>query len=371
MIGVRQMSFRGLLLAAAMLPAPMALMAPTPAAAQIGVVLSVQLAPPALPIYVQPPIPEVGYIWTPGYWHWDAAAGYYWVPGTWVLPPTPGVLWTPPYWGWTNGLYIFHGGYWGPHVGFYGGVNYGFGYGGVGFDGGRWEGGRFAYNQAVNNFGSVHVDNVYRQNVTVINNTHVSFNGGPGGVRGMPTPAEVAAEHENHMPLTPDQTRHITSAAGNPAFAARSNNGRPAIAATARPAQFEGPGVVRAQGAVARPEGGARPEAARPEGARPEAARPEGGRPEGARPEGGRPEGARPEGARPEAARPEGARPEAARPEGGRPEGARPEGGRPGQAPGPRAAAARPAARPYAAPPRPAARPAPQRAAPAREEKRQ
>ena len=31
-------------------------------------------------------------------------------------------------------------GYWGPHVGYYGGVNYGFGYMGVGFAGGAWRG---------------------------------------------------------------------------------------------------------------------------------------------------------------------------------------------------------------------------------------
>ncbi len=45
-----------------------------------------------------------------------------------------------------GGVYVFHAGYWGPHVGFYGGVNYGFGYSGSGFYGGRWEGGHFAYN---------------------------------------------------------------------------------------------------------------------------------------------------------------------------------------------------------------------------------
>ena len=50
-------------------------------------------------------------------------------------------------------MYAFHEGYWGPHVGFYGGVNYGFGYGGVGFVGGRWDGGYFAYNTAVLNVG--------------------------------------------------------------------------------------------------------------------------------------------------------------------------------------------------------------------------
>ena len=56
-------------------------------------------------------------------------------------PAHVGVLWTPGYWGFVGGVYMFHAGYWGPHIGFYGGVNYGFGYGGVGFVGGRWRGG--------------------------------------------------------------------------------------------------------------------------------------------------------------------------------------------------------------------------------------
>ncbi len=33
--------------------------------------------------------------------------------------------------------YVFHPGYWGQHVGYYGGVNYGFGYMGIGFVGGE------------------------------------------------------------------------------------------------------------------------------------------------------------------------------------------------------------------------------------------
>ena len=39
---------------------------------QIGVGISVSLAPPPLPIYEQPPIPGPGYIWTPGYWAWGS-----------------------------------------------------------------------------------------------------------------------------------------------------------------------------------------------------------------------------------------------------------------------------------------------------------
>ena len=186
-------------------------------------------------------------MWTPGYWAWGAdQAGYYWVPGTWVQPPSVGVLWTPPYWGWNNGTYAFYNGYWGPHVGFYGGVNYGYGYGGNGYGGGRWNGGQFAYNQNVNNFGSVAVTNVYRENVTTVNNSQVSYAGGTGGLRSVPTAADRVAANEHHVAPTAEQTTHITAAARNPELAASRNGGHPAIAATSQPAKFEGPGVVRA-----------------------------------------------------------------------------------------------------------------------------
>ena len=65
--------------------------------------ISVTLAPPPLPVYVQPPCPAAGYLWIPGYWAWSPA-GYYWVPGTWALPPQVGLLWTPGYWGWMNAV---------------------------------------------------------------------------------------------------------------------------------------------------------------------------------------------------------------------------------------------------------------------------
>src|SRR5215470_1071672 len=154
--------------------------------AYVSVGISVNIAPPALPVYVQPPCPAVGYIWTPGYWAWDDD-DYYWVPGTWVLAPEPGFLWTPGYWGWGADVYAWHPGYWGPHVGFYGGINYGYGYTGVGFEGGYWRGGAFYYNRSVNNLGGVHVTNVY--NRTVVDNitvNRVSFNGGDHGIRARP-----------------------------------------------------------------------------------------------------------------------------------------------------------------------------------------
>jgi hypothetical protein len=55
-----------------------AAVAPT-ASAQIGVGVSVTLAPPALPVYTQPLCPADGYLWTPGYWGYADDGGYYWV----------------------------------------------------------------------------------------------------------------------------------------------------------------------------------------------------------------------------------------------------------------------------------------------------
>jgi len=143
-----------------LLVAVAAMALPSGSSAQ-AVDVTVAIAPPELPVYDQPEIPGPDYIWTPGFWAYGPE-GYYWVPGTWVQPPAVGLLWTPGYWGWHDGVYVFNRGYWGPHVGFYGGINYGFGYGGSGYEGGYWKGGVFAYNTTVNNFGSVHITNVYK-----------------------------------------------------------------------------------------------------------------------------------------------------------------------------------------------------------------
>ena len=145
-----------------------------------------------LPVYVQPPVPAAGYIWTPGYWAY-ADGDYYWVPGTWVEPPQAGLLWTPGYWAASGDGFVWNAGYWGPEIGFYGGVNYGFGYVGVGFEGGHWDNGQFFYNRAVTNVSDTHITNVY--NKTVVNNVtvnNVSYNGGKGGTTAQPTAHELA-----------------------------------------------------------------------------------------------------------------------------------------------------------------------------------
>jgi hypothetical protein len=214
---------------------------PSPSSARIAIGVSITIAPPPLPDYDQPPIPGPGYIWVPGYWAYGDD-GYYWVPGTWVEPPEVGYLWTPGYWDWSDGVYVFHDGYWGTHVGFYGGIDYGFGYVGVGYLGGFWDHGVFSYNRACNNFGNVHITNVYNKTI-IINNTtitKVSFHGGKGGTTAQPTPEERAAERDQHHGPTAIQTRHRDTARSNRALLASVNHGRPAIAATAKPGEFNG-----------------------------------------------------------------------------------------------------------------------------------
>ena len=235
--------------------------------AQIGI--SITLGPPALPVYEQPPCPAEGYIWTPGYWAYDYnVGGYYWVPGTWVLAPQPGFLWTPGWWGWGGSAFIFHIGYWGPRVGFYGGINYGFGYFGNGYEGGRWDGDHFFYNRTVNNVNVTNIHNVY--NTTVINNTtvnRVSYNGGNGGINARATPEQEAAERERHIPPVAAQTQHEQMARSNPELRASANHGKPPIAATAKPAEFSGRDVVPAKEAGApykAPEPRGNEQAARP-----------------------------------------------------------------------------------------------------------
>jgi hypothetical protein len=122
--------------------------------------------PPPLPEEVPPAQTDNGAVWTPGYWVWNG--GYYWVPGMWIVPPRGGLVWTPGYWEYGGRVFAFRRGYWGPHLGFYGGVNYGNGYPGV-------------------------------------TSARTSFNGGPGGLHAAPTAAQIAAAAETHVPLVAKQ----------------------------------------------------------------------------------------------------------------------------------------------------------------------
>ncbi len=233
---------------------------PAAAPAQVSFGLSVTIGPPPLPVYVQPPCPVPGYIWLPGFWAWDPNFGYYWVPGMWTQPPYYGALWTPGYWGWSNGAYVWYDGYWGPVVGFYGGINYGYGYPGTGYYGGYWRGNAFYYNRTVNNINVMNVTNYYSSTVRTVRPAGASFNG-PGGIAVRETPEQTVAAHKRRVPLTSAQERQMWAARLDPKQRAAVNHGRPAVAATVRPGEFTGSGVTGAgrPGEFAREPEGRRP----------------------------------------------------------------------------------------------------------------
>jgi hypothetical protein len=198
---------------------------------------SVAMAPPPLPDYEQPPPPQENLVWTPGYWAWSEDLGdYYWVSGDWVDAPIVGYLWTPGYWVVHGPAYFWRAGYWGPHVGFYGGINYGHGYFGRGFVGGSWRDGRMTYNSAVTNVGNLKPSDVYHQPVADnASAPRVSFNGARGGTRAQPNAAETAAAAEYHIAPTAAQNRQLQSAHDNPAMSLRSNEGHPPTRVSSRP----------------------------------------------------------------------------------------------------------------------------------------
>jgi len=206
------------------------LLASTASFAQVGV--AVAIAPPELPVYEQPVCPGDGYIWTPGYWAWDG--DYYWVPGTWVMAPEPGYLWTPGYWGWGGNGFFFNDGYWGLSVGFYGGIDYGFGYFGNGYEGGRWENGHFFYNTAMNRIDVNAIHNVYNTKGNE-NVNRVSYNGGTGGINARATAQEEAAARDKRSGPVSAQTQHAYAAHNNPQQRFSANRGAPPVTATARP----------------------------------------------------------------------------------------------------------------------------------------
>jgi hypothetical protein len=217
---------------------------PTQAMADVSV--SVNIGPPALPDYPQPVIPGPGYIWTPGYWSYGPE-GYYWVPGTWVLPPAVGLLWTPGFWALVGGAYEWHRGYWGPHIGYYGGVNYGYGYTGHGYEGGEWHGNQFYYNKTVNNVNVTNIHNTYVKEV--VNEPREgqqrpSFSG-KGGVVDKPTPQEQGFEKEQHREPTNEQVQHRDAAHGLPGQRFSPTNSQPEVAATRKPGGFSDNDAVR------------------------------------------------------------------------------------------------------------------------------
>jgi len=217
--------FRSLLLAAGML------FLSTASFAQVGV--SITIAPPELRAYEQPICPADGYIWTPGYWAY-ANDDYYWSPGLWVMAPEVGFLWTPGYWGWRDNGYFFNEGYWGTSVGFYGGINYGFGYFGRGYEGGRWEGGHFFYNTSLNRVSGAGFHNVYNTRVNVSSSSRVSYNGGRGGTSARATAGEQAAGQGRHVGPVAAQNEHVSAARNDPNQRSSASHGAATVGGTAR-----------------------------------------------------------------------------------------------------------------------------------------
>jgi hypothetical protein len=213
-----------------------AFVAPAHAQAQASNVASI--APPPLPSYSQPAVPGPGYIWIPGAWGWNGT-GYYWVPAYWALPPAADLLWTPGYWAFndTDHDYVFHSGYWAKTVGFYGGINYGFGYTGEGYNGGLWRNHQFVYNRAVNDLGKAHVATYANQAFAPA--SHISFNGGRGGTTAQPTP-EGATAREHRVGPTPVQVQNQQTASRIQNQRYSENKGAPPITALARANDFSG-----------------------------------------------------------------------------------------------------------------------------------
>ena len=189
-------------------------------------------APPPLPDYQQPELTDAGYEWTPGYWNYRGGEGYFWVPGAWVAPPYAGALWTPGYWGREHDHYRLHHGFWARHVGYYGGIPYGYGYGGLGYNGGYWNSNRFYYNDAVSRVDVTRVRTIYtrRENIVDLQNRRNSF-AGPGGYDRRPQPQEIAVYREQRTPPMQVQAQRVQAAEQNRQQFFIANHGRPAVAA--------------------------------------------------------------------------------------------------------------------------------------------
>jgi hypothetical protein len=99
---------------------------------------------------------------------------------------------------------------------------------------------------------TVHITNVYVNRTVIVNNeSHVAFNGGEGGIAVHATAQEEAYSREPHTAPVAAQVQQEHAASQNKALFASNNHGAPAVAATARPGEFSGKGVVGAKAAGA------------------------------------------------------------------------------------------------------------------------
>jgi Copper amine oxidase N-terminal domain/WXXGXW repeat (2 copies) len=197
-----------------------------------GTASYVDTAPPPIPVYDQPYVPDPNYIWQPGYWAWGSY-GYYWIPGTWVPAPQPGYLWTPGYWQGNDVGFHWNPGYWALAVGFYGGVNYGGGYYGNGYDGGQWSNNVFRYNSYVSRVNTTNIRNVYvDRNVYANNSTaRIGYNGGKYGLQTRSTPQQLSVAKQRHLGMTPVQQQHVQLAEQDRQLLASVNHNKPPVLA--------------------------------------------------------------------------------------------------------------------------------------------
>ena len=229
---------------------------PPPPAAVVEVDVQASQPPPPLPDYDQPPCPQDGYLWTPGYWRWTGS-DYYWIPGTWVsaavcgllvdsgllglrrrllwlarrlLGPTRRLLWRCELWLRLRGRWFCRRTLGGQLVCI------------------QHLGGQCEHHRHSQHLQPDRGEQRHRQQGELQRRA--------GGVQAAPTQQERIAAQETHTPPTPMQTQHVQEAVRNPALAAKANGGHPSIAATARPASFSGPGVTGAHGASSPPPRG-------------------------------------------------------------------------------------------------------------------
>jgi hypothetical protein len=76
-----------------------------------------------------------------------------------------------------------------------------------------------------------------------VNDRHVAFSGGPGGIRHDASSEERNAMREQHMAATSVQQQHIQAARSDRSFYAKNNGGHPQTMAAERPMGFNNHGA--------------------------------------------------------------------------------------------------------------------------------
>ena len=76
---------------------------------------------------------------------------------------------------------------------------------------------------------------VKTRRVGVANPHHMAYTGGPGGIQHTASPAERAAENEQHTSPTSVQTQHATAARADKTSFAKANGGHPKTLAVQKP----------------------------------------------------------------------------------------------------------------------------------------